>query len=234
MIEIRKAQDRGHSHIDWLDSYHTFSFGKYYDPDHIQFGYLRVINEDRIKPSMGFGTHPHRDMEIITVMLEGELAHKDSIGNGSVIKKGDIQKMTAGSGIMHSEFNNSDSIEAHLLQIWITPNRMGLTPGYEQISINDLDNTDEIKLIASGKVNKGNGIIKINQDIELFLGRLDKNQKVEFSTEDSNKIWVQLISGQLSINGKELSAGDGAAINKTSILNIESKEKSEFLIFEMN
>ncbi|MCH7927286.1 MAG: pirin family protein [Candidatus Dadabacteria bacterium] len=234
MIEIRKAQDRGHSHIDWLDSYHTFSFGKYYDPDHIQFGYLRVINEDRIKPSMGFGTHPHRDMEIITVMLEGELAHKDSIGNGSVIKKGDIQKMTAGSGIMHSEFNNSDSIEAHLLQIWITPNRMGLTPGYEQISINDLDNTDEIKLIASGKVNKGNGIIKINQDIELFLGRLDKNQKVEFSTEDSNKIWVQLISGQLSINGKELSAGDGAAINKTAILNIESKEKSEFLIFEMN
>ncbi|TDJ07440.1 MAG: pirin family protein [Deltaproteobacteria bacterium] len=234
MIEIRKAQDRGHSHIDWLDSYHTFSFGEYCDPDHIQFGYLRVINEDRIKPSMGFGTHPHRDMEIITVMLEGELAHKDSIGNGSVIKKGDIQKMTAGSGIMHSEFNNSDSVEAHLLQIWITPNRMGLTPGYEQISINDLDNTDEIKLIASGKVNKGNGIIKINQDIELFLGRLDKNQKVEFSTEDSNKIWVQLISGQLSINGKELSAGDGAAINKTAILNIESKEKSEFLIFEMN
>lgn len=234
MIEIRKAQDRGHSHIDWLDSYHTFSFGEYYDPNHIQFGYLRVINEDRIKPSMGFGTHPHRDMEIITVMLEGELAHKDSIGNGSVIKKGDIQKMTAGSGIMHSEFNNSDSVEAHLLQIWITPNRMGLTPGYEQISIDDLDNTDEIKLIASGKVNKGNGIIKINQDIELFLGRLDKNRKVEFSTEDSNKIWVQLISGQMSINGKELSAGDGAAINKTAILNIESKEKSEFLIFEMN
>jgi len=234
MIEIRKAQDRGHSHIDWLDSYHTFSFGEYYDPDHIQFGYLRVMNEDRIKPSMGFGTHPHRDMEIITVMLEGELAHKDSIGNGSIIKKGDIQKMTAGSGIMHSEFNNSDSVEAHLLQIWITPNRMGLTPGYEQISIDDLDNTDEIKLIASGKVNKGNGIIKINQDIELFLGRLDKNRKVEFSTEDSNKIWVQLISGQMSINGKELSAGDGAAINKTAILNIESKEKSEFLIFEMN
>lgn len=234
MIEIRKAQDRGHSHIDWLDSYFTFSFGEYYDPNHIQFGYLRVMNEDRIKPSMGFGSHPHRDMEIITVMLEGELAHKDSMGNGSVIKKGDIQKMTAGSGIMHSEFNNSDSVEAHLLQIWITPNRMGLTPGYEQISIDDLDNTDEIKLIASGKVNKGNGIIKINQDIELFLGRLDKNRKVEFSTEDSNKIWVQLISGQLSINGKELSAGDGAAINKTAILNIESKEKSEFLIFEMN
>lgn len=234
MIEIRKAQDRGHSHIDWLDSYHTFSFGEYYDPDHIQFGYLRVMNEDRIKPSMGFGTHPHRDMEIITVMLEGELAHKDSIGNGSVIKKGDIQKMTTGSGIMHSEFNNSDSVEAHLLQIWITPNRMGLTPGYEQISINDLDNTDEIKLIASGKVNKGNGIIKINQDIELFLGRLDKNRKVEFSTEDSNEIWIQLISGQMSINGKELSAGDGAAITESDILNIESKEKSEFLIFEMN
>jgi redox-sensitive bicupin YhaK (pirin superfamily) len=234
MIEIRKAQDRGHSHIDWLDSYFTFSFGEYYDPDHIQFGYLRVMNEDRIKPSMGFGSHPHRDMEIKTVMLEGELAHKDSIGNGSVIKKGDIQKMTAGSGIMHSEFNNSDSVEAHLLQIWITPNRMGLTPGYEQISIDDLDNTDEIKLIASGKVNKGNGIIKINQDIELFLGRLDKNRKVEFSTEDSNKIWVQLISGQMSINGKELSAGDGAAITESDILNIESKEKSEFLIFEMN
>ena len=234
MIEIRKVQDRGHSHIDWLDSYHSFSFGEFYDPDHIQFGYLRVINEDRIKPSMGFGTHPHRDMEIITVMLEGELAHKDSMGNGSVIKKGDIQKMTAGSGIMHSEFNNSDSVEAHLLQIWITPNRMGLSPGYEQISINDLNNSDEIKLIASGKVNKGNGIININQDIELFLGRLDKNRKVEFSSEDSNKIWIQLISGQMSINGKELSAGDGAAITESDILKIESKEKSEFLIFEMN
>ena len=234
MIEIRKAQDRGHSHIDWLDSYHTFSFGEYYDPDHIQFGYLRVINEDRIKPSMGFGTHPHRDMEIITVMLEGELAHKDNIGNGSVIKKGDIQKMTAGSGIMHSEFNNSDSTEAHLLQIWITPNKMGLEPGYEQISINDFNNSDEIKLIASGKADNGNGVIKINQYTELFLGRLDKNRKVEFSSDKSNKIWIQLISGQLSINGKELSAGDGAAINKTAILNFESKEKSEFLIFEMN
>ncbi len=234
MIQIRKAQDRGHSHIDWLDSYHSFSFGQYYDPDNMSFGYLRVINDDRIKPSMGFGTHPHRDMEIITIMLEGEIAHKDSMGNGSVIKKGDIQKMTAGSGIMHSEFNNSDSNEAHLLQIWITPNKMGLEPGYEQISINDFNNSDEIKLIASGKADNGNGVIKINQYTELFLGRLDKNRKVEFSSDKSNKIWIQLISGQLSINGKELSAGDGAAINKTAILNFESKEKSEFLIFEMN
>jgi len=234
MIQIRKAEDRGHTQIDWLDSYHTFSFGEYYDPDHIQFGYLRVINEDRIKPSMGFGTHPHRDMEIITVMLEGELAHKDSIGNGSVIKKGDIQKMTAGSGIMHSEYNNSDTEEAHLLQVWITPNQMGLTPGYEQISINDSDNTDEIKLIASGKANNGNGIIKINQDLSLFIGNLGKNRKVEFSSEDSNKIWIQLISGQLSINGNEFTAGDGAAITETDTLNIVSKEKSEFLIFEMN
>ncbi len=234
MIQIRKAQDRGHSHIDWLDSYHSFSFGQYYDPDNMSFGYLRVINDDRIKPSMGFGTHPHRDMEIITIMLEGEIAHKDSMGNGSVIKKGDIQKMTAGSGIMHSEFNNSDSNEAHLLQIWITPNKMGLEPGYEQISINDFNNSDEIKLIASGKADNGNGVIKINQDTELFLGRLDKNRKVEFSSDKSNKIWIQLISGQLSINGKELSAGDGAAITETDILNIESKNSSEFLIFEMN
>jgi redox-sensitive bicupin YhaK (pirin superfamily) len=234
MIQIRKAQDRGHSHIDWLDSYHSFSFGQYYDPDNMSFGYLRVINDDRIKPSMGFGTHPHRDMEIITIMLEGEIAHKDSMGNGSVIKKGDIQKMTAGSGIMHSEFNNSDSNEAHLLQIWITPNKMGLEPGYEQISINDFNNSDEIKLIASGKADNGNGVIKINQYTELFLGRLDKNRKVEFSSDKSNKIWIQLISGQLSINGKELSAGDGAAITETDILNIESKNSSEFLIFEMN
>jgi len=234
MIQTRKAQDRGHSHIDWLDSYHSFSFGQYYDPDNMSFGYLRVINDDRIKPSMGFGTHPHRDMEIITIMLEGEIAHKDSMGNGSVIKKGDIQKMTAGSGIMHSEFNNSDSNEAHLLQIWITPNKMGLEPGYEQISINDFNNSDEIKLIASGKADNGNGVIKINQYTELFLGRLDKNRKVEFSSDKSNKIWIQLISGQLSINGKELSAGDGAAITETDILNIESKNSSEFLIFEMN
>ena len=234
MIDVRKSDKRGHFNEGWLETYHTFSFANYQDPDHMGFRKLRVINEDKVQPCEGFPTHSHRDMEIITVMLEGELAHKDSIGNGSVIKKGDIQKMTAGSGIMHSEFNNSDSVEVHLLQIWITPNRMGLTPGYEQISIDDLDNTDEIKLIESAKVNKGNGIININQDIELFLGRLDKNRKVEFSTENSNKIWVQLISGQMSINGKELSAGDGAAINKTAILNFESKEKSEFLIFEMN
>jgi len=234
MIDVIRSDSRGAADHGWLKSKHTFSFADYHNPAMMGFGNLRVINEDWIEPGKGFGEHPHQDMEIVTYMIDGALQHKDSMGNGSVIKKGDIQKITAGSGIMHSEFNNSDSVEAHLLQIWITPNRMGLTPSYEQISIDDLGNTDEIKLIASGKVNKGNGIIKINQDIELFLGRLDKNRKVEFSTENSNKIWVQLISGQMSINGKELSAGDGAAITESDILNIESKEKSEFLIFEMN
>jgi redox-sensitive bicupin YhaK (pirin superfamily) len=233
MIEIRKAQDRGRTQIDWLESYHSFSFGQYYDSDHMQFGYLRVINDDKIKPSSGFGSHPHRDMEIITVMLEGELAHEDSMGNGAVIRKGDIQKMTAGSGIMHSEFNNSDSEQAHLLQIWITPNQMGLEPGYEQVSIDELNSSDEIKLIASGKANNGSGIIKINQNVNLYFGRLDSGRNADFSSDDSSKIWVQLMSGCISINGTELDAADGAAITDTEFLNIESKENSEFLIFEM-
>ncbi len=231
MIRIRKAEDRGRTEIDWLDTYHSFSFGEYYDPDNMGFGYLRVINDDKIKPSMGFGTHPHRDMEIITVMLAGQLAHKDSMGNGSVIKKGDIQKMTAGSGIMHSEFNGSDSEEAHLLQIWITPNKMGLEPGYEQISINELKDKGEIKLIASGDAE--NGIIRINQNVDLYYGKLDTGSNAEFSSDDSHKIWVQMIKGKVEINGTELKPADGAAISDTDILNIESKENSEFLIFEM-
>ena len=233
MIKIRKAEDRGRAKIDWLDTFHSFSFGQYYDPDNMSFGYLRVINEDFIKPSMGFGSHPHRDMEIITVMLEGELAHKDSMGNGSVISKGEIQKITAGSGIMHSEFNSSDSREAHLLQIWITPNKMGLEPGYEQISIDNLDSPDEIKLIASANADSNKGIIKINQNVDLFIGKLVSEKKVEFISHESNKIWVQMKSGQLSINGAEMSSGDGAAITNTAKLEIESNEKSEFLIFEM-
>jgi len=232
MIQIRKAEQRGRTRIDWLDSYHTFSFGGYYDPDHMQFGYLRVINQDVIAPAMGFGTHPHRDMEIITVMLEGELAHKDSMGNGSVIKKGDIQKMTAGTGIMHSEFNNSETEYAHLLQIWIMPNRMGLTPEYEQISIDFLDDKSDIKLIASGMKNGREGIIHINQDVNLYFANPD-NTSIEFASDTSNKLWVQLIGGQVRINGEELNQGDGAAVTDRQILKIESADKSELLIFEM-
>lgn len=232
MIQIRKAEQRGRTQIDWLDSYHTFSFGGYYDPDHMQFGYLRVINEDVIAPAMGFGTHPHRDMEIITVMLEGELAHKDSMGNGSVIKKGNIQKMTAGTGIMHSEFNNSETEDAHLLQIWILPERMGLTPEYEQISASDLQDTSEIKLIASGIKNGRDGIIHINQDVNLYFANPD-NTSIELVSDTSNKLWVQLIGGQVRINSEELNEGDGAAITDTETLTIESNNKSELLIFEM-
>lgn len=232
MIQIRKAEQRGRTQIDWLDSYHTFSFGGYYDPDHMQFGYLRVINEDVIAPAMGFGTHPHRDMEIITVMLEGELAHKDSMGNGSVIKKGNIQKMTAGTGIMHSEFNNSETEDAHLLQIWILPERMGLTPEYEQISASDLQDTSEIKLIASGMKNGRDGIIHINQDVNLYFANPD-NTSIELVSDTSNKLWVQLIGGQVRINSEELNEGDGAAITDTETLTIESNNKSELLIFEM-
>lgn len=233
MIQIRKAEDRGSSTIDWLESYHTFSFGQYYDPDNMQFGYLRVINEDKIKPSGGFGTHPHRDMEIITVMIDGQLAHKDSMGNGSVIKKGDIQKMTAGSGIMHSEFNASDTKDAHLLQIWITPNKMGLDPGYEQISLDNLGSFEQIKLIASANADTKKGIININQNIDLFIGNLASGKKVEFISVESNKIWVQMISGELSINNIDMKSGDGAAITDNSKLEIKSKKESQFLIFEM-
>ncbi len=233
MIQIRKAEDRGSSTIGWLESYHTFSFGQYYDPDNMHFGYLRVINEDKIKPSGGFGTHPHRDMEIITVMIDGQLAHKDSMGNGYVIKKGDIQKMTAGSGIMHSEFNASDTKDAHLLQIWITPNKMGLEPGYEQISLDNLGSFEQIKLIASAYGDTRKGIIKINQNVDLFIGNLASGKKIEFISTESNKIWVQMISGELSINNIEMKSGDGAAITDNSKLEIKTKKESQFLIFEM-
>ncbi len=233
MIKIRKAKDRGHTKISWLDSYHSFSFGDYYDPGNMGFGYLRVINDDRIKASMGFGSHPHRDMEIITYMVDGELKHKDSMGNGSVIKKGDVQKMTAGRGIIHSEFNNSDTEEAHLLQIWITPNRNGLIPGYQQVSINDLNTSGNLKLIASGNSDQHSGIIKINQNVNIYLGSPAEGQKIEFSTEQSNSIWIQVVKGTIIVGDSTLSTGDGAQITGTDRLEIKSENNSEFLIFEM-
>ena len=227
MIEIRKAKDRGHTKIDWLDSYHSFSFGEYYDPDNMGFGYLRVINDDRIKPGMGFGSHPHRDMEIITYMVEGELKHKDSMGNGSVIKNGDIQKMTAGKGIIHSELNNSDTEEAHLLQIWITPDRNGLTPSYEQVNIEDIGSSGSFRLIASGSNVAQKRTIKVNQKVNLYLGNLNEGQENQFNTELSGNIWVQVVKGNIVINDTELGPGDGAQITQTDKLNIKAKDVSE-------
>jgi quercetin 2,3-dioxygenase len=233
MIRIRKAEERGHTKIDWLDSYHTFSFGEYYDPDNMGFESLRVINDDRIKPSMGFGSHPHRDMEIMTYMIEGELIHKDSMGNGSVIKKGDIQKMTAGRGIIHSEYNNSDSQEAHLLQIWITPDRKGLTPSYEQLNIKDLDNSTPLKLMASGSADNQDGIIKINQKVNIYIGSLSEGEQIVFNPDKSGSLWIQIVKGKIIINEQMLAPGDGANMPESDKLDIRSLDNSEFLIFDM-
>lgn len=233
MIEKRKSEDRGHTKIDWLDSYHSFSFGEYYDPRNIGFGYLRVINEDIIEPGMGFGSHPHHNMEIITYMVDGELRHKDSMGNGSVIKKGDIQKMTAGRGIIHSEFNNSETLAAHLLQIWITPDRKGLTPHYVQKNIKELKNSSPLTLIASGDTELEKSVIKINQKVNLYLGILEEKDKTDFMTDKSNSLWIQVIKGKLMINGTEFGPGDGAQVTETDKLSITAKDEAEFLLFDM-
>jgi len=182
---------------------------------------------------MGFGSHPHRDMEIITYMVDGELKHKDSMGNGSVIKKGDIQKMTAGRGIIHSEFNNSDTMEAHLLQIWITPDQNGLTPGYEQVNVEDIDTAGFLRLIASGSNNAVKGTINVNQKVNLYLGNINECQQIQFNTIQSHSIWVQVVTGNIIINNSELGPGDGAQITVTDKLNIKAKDLSEFLLFEM-
>ena len=233
MIEKRKAEDRGHTRIDWLDSYHSFSFGEYYDPRNMGFGYLRVINEDIIEPGMGFGSHPHHNMEIITYMVDGELRHKDSMGNGSVIKNGDIQKMTAGSGIIHSEFNNSETLKAHLIQIWITPDRKGLTPGYDQKNIEELKNSNPLTLIASGDPELQKSVIKVNQNVNIYLGNLKEGENIDYMTDNSNNLWIQLIKGNLLINGTDFEAGDGAQITETDKLSITAKDGSEFLLFDM-
>ena len=231
MINIRKATDRGHADHGWLNTYHTFSFADYYDQKQMGFRELRVINEDRVQPKEGFPTHPHRDMEIVTYVLEGALEHKDSMGNGSVIRPGEVQRMSAGTGITHSEFNHSGSELVHFLQIWILPEQKGVTPGYEQTFFPDEEKRKNLRLIASR--DGRNGSVTINQDVNLYAALLEQGEEIDHVVPAGRHVWLQVARGSVEINGHHLEAGDGAAISDEKQLIVTGKEKAELLLFDL-
>lgn len=232
MIEIRSAAARGHADHGWLNTWHSFSFADYYDPNNMGFRSLRVINEDFIAPAMGFGMHPHRDMEIITYVLEGAIRHKDNLGNGSVIVPGEVQRMSAGTGIVHSEFNGSESEQAHLLQIWIMPDKRGAEPGYDQRPFPKTEIDGRLRLVASR--DGRDGALSINQDVDLYASSLEAGTRLEHRLAPGRHAWVQVARGVLNINGTTLAAGDGAAISDEERLAIEATESAEFLLFDLN
>lgn len=235
MIKIRKSDERGHVNWGWLDSYYSFSFGNYYDPENMGFSKLRVINEDWISGGGGFDSHPHSDMEIITYVLDGALEHKDSMGNSSVIRKNDLQMMTAGRGVLHSEYNHSDTDEVHLLQIWITPAELGLKPSYEQKKIDPVSIKGNLKLVASGsKEIIDNEPIRINQDVDLYIGSLEKGQSIKNTFDINRNIWLQLARGSMTINNQGIEAGDGVSISNETEIELSTSKSAEFLLFNMN
>ena len=232
MIVIRPAQERGVANFGWLDSKHTFSFGSYYDPKHMGFSNLRVINEDKVHPGKGFGPHSHRDMEIISYVLEGELEHRDSIGNGSVIRPGDVQRMSAGTGIAHSEFNGSNSDLVHFLQIWITPERTGIKPSYEQKHFPLAESQGKLRLVAAADGRDGS--VTIHQDASLYVAVLNEAEKVTYNPDANRSLWLQVARGALEVNSKALVAGDGAAITEETTLElIATANNTEILLFDL-
>lgn len=228
---IRRAGDRGRANFGWLDSRHTFSFGHYFDPAHMGFGPLRVINDDRVAGGGGFPTHPHSNMEIITYVLDGALAHKDSIGTGSVIRPGDVQRMTAGSGIRHSEFNASPTEPVHFLQIWIVPEQEGLAPGYEQRSFPTEEKSGRLRLV--GARDGRDGSVTIHRDVDLYAGLLDGNDHVTHRLAPERAAWVHVARGSVSLNGERLEAGDGAAIEAPGDLVLADARGAEVLVFDL-
>ena len=231
MITIRKAEDRGHFDFGWLDTYHTFSFGEYYDPEFMGFRSLRVINEDRVAPRNGFPMHGHRDMEIITYVLEGQLEHRDSMGNGSVIRPGEVQRMTAGTGVTHSEANSSETVPVHLLQIWILPGTRGLKPGYEQKTFTEDNKRNQLRLIAAPDGHAG--AVTIHQDATVYAGVLELNQKVIHALSSGRHAWIQVARGAITINGTKLNQGDGAAVSNESDVTLVGSDSSEVLLFDL-
>lgn len=229
MLAIRKASARGSFDHGWLQTHHTFSFGDYQDPRHTQFRSLRVMNEDFIAAGEGFGMHGHRDMEIVTLMLEGQLAHRDSLGNTEVLSPGELQRMSAGTGIRHSEFNPSSSAPAHLYQIWLFPERQGITPSYEQKKIDFGANA--WRLAASRDAR--DGALLIHQDAEIHLARLQAGKALSYSLKSGRSAWLQVLRGGISLEGNELSAGDGVAISETSQLAVSAKSDAELLLFDL-
>lgn len=231
MITIRRAGERGHADHGWLDTYHTFSFADYYDPAHMGFRALRVINEDRVRGGRGFGTHGHRDMEIISYVLEGALGHRDSTGTDGVIRPGDVQRMSAGTGVMHSEMNASEKELVHFLQIWIVPERNGIAPGYEQKKFEEEDRRGKLRLVASPDAREGS--LKIHQDVALYTTLLDDGESVTHDFAPNRYGWVQVARGEVELNGRNLSAGDGAAIADESRVTLTGKG-AEVLLFDLN
>jgi redox-sensitive bicupin YhaK (pirin superfamily) len=231
MITLRPAAERGHFDHGWLDTYHSFSFADYRDPDHMGFRVLRVINEDVVGPGEGFPTHAHRDMEIITYVLEGALEHKDSMGNGSVIAPGDVQRMSAGTGVRHSEFNHSTTDRVHLLQIWILPERTGVPPSYEQTTFSREDRRARLRLIASPDGHEGS--VTINQNARVYATILALGERVEHVLEPGRHVWVQVARGAVTVSGQPLGPGDGAAISGEAAVPLAAREAAELLIFDL-
>jgi quercetin 2,3-dioxygenase len=234
MIQVRRAKERGHADHGWLNTYHTFSFSDYYDQRFMGFRSLRVINEDWVQPGYGFPTHPHRDMEIITYVLEGSLEHKDSMGTGSVIRPGEVQKMSAGTGVRHSEFNHSKTEPVHLYQIWLLPEKDGIKPNYEQKAIPVEEKQGKLRLVASPAGGNGSNAVKLYQDAALYTTQLKKSESVDHALGDGRYAWIQVARGAVNLNGNELKAGDGAAVSQEKKLQIAgTADNSEVLVFDL-
>jgi redox-sensitive bicupin YhaK (pirin superfamily) len=231
MIQIRRAAERGHFNHGWLDTAHTFSFGDYYDPNHMGFRSLRVINDDRVQPRQGFGMHGHRDMEIVTYVLAGALQHRDSMGNGSIIRAGELQRMTAGTGVRHSEFNASDKEWVHLYQIWLLPERRGLEPSYAQVAVEEAHKRGRFHLVASPDGTDGS--LSIRQDARLYLASLHAGETAEHPIEHGRAAWLQVLRGQVRFLGTDLAAGDGVAITDETAVAVQAPASAEVLLFDL-
>jgi redox-sensitive bicupin YhaK (pirin superfamily) len=230
-MTLRPAAERGHANHGWLDSHHTFSFADYYDPAHMGFRILRVINDDRVAPGQGFGTHPHRDMEIVSYVLEGALEHKDSMGTGSTIVPGDVQRMSAGTGVRHSEFNASKTEPVHFLQIWLLPAQNGIDPGYEQKAFSADDKRAKLRIVASP--NGRDGSVTIHADTVLYAGLFDRGEKAELALASGRNAWVHVARGKAKVNGRDLAEGDGAALTEEKTVSVEGVEGAEVLVFDL-
>ena len=231
MMTIRKANERGHADHGWLNTYHTFSFADYHDPEHMGFGSLRVINEDRIQPGTGFGTHSHRDMEIVSYVLEGALAHQDSMGNGSTIVPGDVQRMSAGTGVRHSEYNHEPSGVTHFLQIWIEPAARGIAPGYEQRHFDPTSKRGRLRLVASP--DGRDGTVTIHQDAYMYAALLDGGERAAYALPKGRRAYVHVARGSLTVNGNELGAGDALKVSDVAEIVLERGEQAEVLLFDL-
>jgi quercetin 2,3-dioxygenase len=231
MIRVRKAAERGHFNHGWLDTYHTFSFADYYDPAYVGFRSLRVINDDRVQPGQGFGMHGHKDMEIVTYVLDGALEHQDSMGNGSIIRAGELQRMTAGTGVRHSEFNPSETEWVHLYQIWLLPQQKGLKPSYKQLAVGEEEKQGRFRLVASPAGDDGS--LTIHQDARLYLALLSPGESVAHEIETGRAAWLQVLRGSGDVLGHALAAGDGAAVTDEKVLSIQAAAPSEVLLFDL-